>query len=314
MTDILFTINIVAPVFLMVALGYIVKQIGVVNDDFVNATSKFVFNVALPALVFVKIAAIRLQDILHVDVILLSYAGVFAMFLLSWIIAYSVTKDGRDRGAIIQGGYRSNFAIVGLAILSNMYGEKAVGQASIILAFVMPLFNILAVIALTVPLNSGKALNLKKNLIEIITNPLIIAILIALPFSYYRIEINPAILKTGNYLAATALPLALVGIGATLNLRNLVTASGKAYLASSLKIVISPLLGTSAAALMGYSGETLGIIFILFGSPTAIVSFIMAHAMGSNEKLAGNIIVITTLGSIVTITIGVYILKSLQLI
>ena len=314
MENFLFTVNIVAPVFLMVALGYFLKVINLINDQFVDVTSKFVFNVSLPALVFIKISAVRLQQVLQIRDVVFIYACIITIFIISGIVAYIFTKSGEDRGAIIQGGYRSNFAIVGLAILGNMYGSEVVGYASLLLMFIMPLFNVLAVIALTVPMKKAKSLDLKGTLLEILKNPLILAIIFSIPFSYYQIEIYDPLNISANYLAALALPLALVGIGANLNIRNLFTASAKAYLSSSLKIVFSPILAVSTALLMGYRGETLGIIFILFAAPSAIVSFIMAKAMGSNETLAGNIVVITTLGSIITISIGTYILKSLGMI
>ena len=309
MENFLFTINVVAPVFLLVALGYFLKKIDVVDTKFVVITSKFVFNVSLPALVFIKISTIPVQDVLRVGEIIFVCVGILVIYGISWVVAYRVSDKGEDRGVFIQGSYRSNFAIVGLAIISNMYNSDAVGHASLLLAFAMILFNIFAVIALTIPLQKEESFDTGKTLAEIIKNPLILAIIIAVPFSYWQIEIDETLFKTGNYLAVVALPLALIGIGSTLSPANIFIATGKAHLASLLKIVVFPLLTTTAAILVGYRGETLAILFILFGTPTAIVSFIMANAMGGNTKLAGNIVAITTMGSVFTIALGLFILK-----
>ena len=309
MENFLFTIKVVAPVFFLVALGYLLKKVNIVDSKFVDITSKFVFNVSLPALVFIKISEIPVQDVLRGGEILFVCLGILVIFGISWFIAYRVSDKGEDRGVFIQGSYRSNFAIVGLAIIGNMYNSDAVGHASLLLAFAMPIWNILAVIALTIPLQKERSINTGEMLFEIIRNPLLLAVIAALPFSYWQIEIDETLFKTANYLAVVALPLALIGIGATLTPASIFTATGKAHLASLLKIVVFPLLVTSVAILVGYRGETLGILFILFGTPTAIVSFIMANAMGGNTKLAGNIIAITTLGSVFTIAFGLFVLK-----
>ena len=165
MDNILFTINIVAPVFLMVALGYALQLLKVVNDKFVDVTSKFVFNVSLPALVFMKISAVRLDQVLQIRDVVFITVSIFVIFCISFIVAYIFAKSGEDRGAIIQGGYRSNFAIIGLAILGNMYGPEVVGYASLLLMFIMPMYNILAVIALTVPMKSSRSLDLKGTIL-----------------------------------------------------------------------------------------------------------------------------------------------------
>ena len=138
--------------------------------------------------------------------------------------------------------------------------------------------------------------------------------IVGLPFSYYRIEIPPLINSTAGFLSELALPLALVGIGGSLNLENIKKASGLAFTSSAIKIILVPSLLTLGAFYFGFRGLDLGIMFVLFASPTAIVSFIMAEAMGANSKLAGNIVLISTVASVFTIAAGIVILKELSLI
>ncbi|MEJ5263143.1 MAG: AEC family transporter, partial [Ignavibacterium sp.] len=130
----------------------------------------------------------------------------------------------------------------------------------------------------------------------------------------FSIKLPSIVITTGNYLSELALPLALIGIGGSLNLEQIKKASALAFTSSVIKLIIIPLILTTIAFVFGYSGVDLGIMFILFASPTAIVSFIMAEAMGANSKLAGNIILISTLGSVFTIAAGILILKSFGLI
>lgn len=304
----------VAPVFLLVALGYFVKRIGVINENFVEVTSRFVYSVSLPALVFINIVEIDLSEVIDFNQIIYIYAATLIGFFLIWFISIPFIKDGKNLSVFVQGAYRSNFAIVGFAIVSKLFGNFALGKAALVLAFILPLYNILAVIILTVPLRKERKLNFKSTIIEIILNPLIVAVMIGLIFSYFDFELPAMINSTAGFLSELALPLALIGIGGSLNLQNIKKASGLAFTSSALKIIIIPLLFTLGAYHFGFRELDLGIMFVLFASPTAIVSFIMAEAMGANSKLAGNIVLISTVASVFTIAAGIVILKELALI
>ena len=313
MQNVIFTFNVVAPVFLLIFLGYGLKIRGFINQNFILISSKIVFNVTVPALVFVELSTTDFRVTFDLKPIIFAYIGLLIFFALSWILAIFLTREGRDQASFIQGSVRSNYAIVGFALLSNTFGDQVLGKAAILLAFIMPLFNVLAVIALTVPVKKEKQFSYKKTIIEIITNPLILATFVAIPFSYFQISIPQFLMKTIDYLATLTLPLALLGIGGSLNFKTIKKDSKLALFATLIKIVIVPASLTYVAALLGYRGEELAVLFMLFATPTAIVSFIMAEAMGCNSELAGNIIVTTTLGSIFTLSLGIFIMRSMGL-
>lgn len=310
---IIFTANIVAPVFLIIAVGYLARRLKIINEVFVDVTSKFVFQITLPVFIFLEISDLDLSQVFHFGQIIFITLSTIITYLFIWAGTIPFIKKPEDKSAFVQGAFRGNYAIVGLALVSNLFGDDALGKATLILAFLLPTYNILAVIVLTVPKHQGK-INLKKIFLEILFNPLILAVIIALPFSYFKIKLPEAFVSTGNYIADLALPLALVGIGSSLNMENLKRASILAFVSSSIKIVILPIVLTAIAFFLGYRNNDLGTMFIVFGCPTAIASFVMADVMGANSKLAGNIIMITTLGSVFTIAAGILILKSFGLI
>lgn len=312
--NILFTANIVAPVFLIIAVGFFARKRRIINEVFVDVTSKFVFQISLPTFIFLRISVLDLSQVIEFNQIIYIYLGTTITFFLIWIGTIPFIKNPRDKSAFIQGAFRGNYAIVGLALISNLFGHEALGKATIILAFLLPLYNVLAVIVLTIPLRSKEKSIIKSGFIDILLNPLILAVIFALPFSYFEIKLPSMFVTTGVFLADLALPLALIGIGGSLNIENLKRASNLAFSASVIKIVAIPIILTFGAYLLGYKNIDLGIMFILFACPTAIASFVMADVMGANSKLAGNIIMITTLGSVFTISLGILILKSLGLI
>ena len=151
LNDFIFISNVVAPVFFLVVIGIILRKLGLVDDKFVALTSKFVFNVSLPVFIFIKLYDIDLTKTFDIRLLLLTLGGILVTFFISWLIASYLKLTPENKGVFIQGAFRSNYAIVGLAIIIRMFDETALAKASLILAFALPLYNILAVIALVVP-------------------------------------------------------------------------------------------------------------------------------------------------------------------
>ncbi len=314
MQIVLFTVNIVAPIFILILLGIFLKQIGMVNSEFVSKSSLLVFKVSLPSLIFLKIATVKISEAFDAKLILTSLLIVFLIASFSWFLSTILTKNPKDKGVFIQGSFRSNFAIIGLALVSNLLGESELGRASLVLAFVMPLYNILAIIALTLPISKSAENAVLKSIGEIVKNPLIIAAVAAAPFSIYSIHLGSIATTTLTYLAKISLPLALISIGASLNLTNLKEASKLSLAAMFNKLILFPTVAVVIGIFLHFDSNQLGILFVLFASPTAIASFVMADAMGRNSKLASDIIVVTTLFSVITLSIGIIILKYFALI
>ncbi len=311
MGSVIFIFNIVLPIFLLIILGLILKRLDIISDSFVKQLSTFVFKVSLPALIFLELSTVEINTAFDGKLITISLSLIFFVFGLSWITGSVFAKTPQDKGAVIQGSYRSNFAIVGIAMLSGIVDNDHLGKAVILLAFVMPIFNVLAVIALTVPLHQASSDRIVKTLKEIAKNPLIISAYFAIPISIFEINLFPSITITLGYLGDIALPLALIGIGASINLKELLTASPLSFLVSANKIILFPIISVIVGSLLGLKDQDILILFILMGTPTAVASFVMAEAMGSNSRMTGNIIAISTLGSVFTISIGVVILKML---
>ncbi|NQT26012.1 AEC family transporter [candidate division KSB1 bacterium] len=314
MHEFLFILESVAPVFLITFLGMVLKRVHMINDQFVADSSKLVFNVAMPVLVFLKLSEVNFGQVFQIRQILYLYFATFTAVVIIWLSVLRLIPQGEDRGAFIQGAVRSNFAIVGFAIISNLFGEAALSKAAMVLAFIMPLHNILSVIILTLSSHPGKTVEWKTIFSRVIKNPLIVSAAIAILFAVFKIPVHSIFKNTGNYLAGITLPLALLGIGGSLNIDEIKRASKMAFAASGIKLILLPLLGTLGAIWIGMRGQDLAVIFILFAAPTAIASFVMAQTMGANSRLAGNIVIISTFGAVLTITVGLYILKYYQLI
>lgn len=304
-----FTANTVAPIFFLVFLGIFLKRINLIDDAFVATASKLVFTLTLPTLVFMAISSTDFHAVFNPDQLIYFVASTLASVALIWWLAARTIKDGRDQGVFIQGAFRGNYGIIGLAVSFNLFADSGLAQASILLAMVIPLYNVLSVLALTLPLHKDGGLTPGKAALEIIKNPLIIAVLAALPFSLLNLELPDVVNKTGRYFANLTLPLALLAIGGSLSLKSLRSTSAMAFWATATKLLIQPVLLTAGAYLYGFRGQDLAMLFILFGCPTAAASFVMARAVGANAQLAANIILTTTLGSVLSLSAGIYLLR-----
>lgn len=312
--SLIFTADIVAPIFFIVFLGYLLKRVRLIDDNFINTASKLVFVVTLPALVFMSISRTDFHAVFNPEQLSFVVGGTLFSFIALWAAAKHWINKPEDLGVFIQGAFRSNYGIIGLAVSFNLFSDSGLAQASILLALVIPLFNVLSIVALTIPAHRSGSSSLGGTFAEILKNPLIIAVLLALPFSYFGYQLPELVQKTGRYFANLTLPLALLAIGGSLNLASLRSTSAPATWATAAKLVIMPFVLTIAAWLYGFRGQDLTMLMVLFGCPTAAASFVMAKAMGGNAELAANIILMTTLGSVLTLSGGIYIMRVLGVI
>ena len=172
------------------------------------------------------------------------------------------------------------------------------------------LYNALSVVVLAF-YQPGQSTDWRSLLKHVVTNPLIVSVILALPFTALPIPLPTWVITSGDYFASLTLPLALICIGATLSMSSMRDSSQVALGSSLMKMVTLPILSTLAAWMVGFSGEQLGLLFLFFASPTAAASFVMVKAIGGNVALAANIIAITTLMASVTVTLGVFALRLL---
>lgn len=307
-----FSISITGPIFIVMALGLLLRWRGMINDNFIDIGSKLVFNVTLPALLFINISRTSIEQTANPTLLSVGLIGTALIFLLLEILSARWVQPATERGVVVQGAFRSNMGIIGLAYCFNAYGNDGLVTASLYLAVVTILFNVLAVVTLSRSLN--REAGLSGTLLGIVKNPLIIGIVLALPFAWYQIELPHLVIRTGEYFAQMTLPLALLCTGASLNFKALRSGLHNAMLASSLKLLAVPLVLTLGGVIVGLRSIELGVLLLMSSAPTAAASYVMVRAMGGNAALAANIIAITTLGSLLTTSAGVTLLKLLGLI
>lgn len=309
MSNFLYSVNATLPIFLIMILGKVLYQLHVIGPDFIKSVDKYVFYVALPALVFKDLTENNISDHFNIGYVLFCFCVTLIVILSIWGLTELFMKNGSEKGAFIQASYRSSAAILGLAFIDNMY--DGAGMAPLMIIGAVPLFNIFAVVILTLKGNNGSQKpDLKTTVINIFKNPILLGILIALPFAFCGIQF-PAFLNKGiNYLANTASPLALLSIGAGFEGRKAIKKVKPTLIASFIKLFLLCALFLPAAVYLGYRNQELVGILIMLGSPTTASCYIMVKNTNNDDILTSSIIVLTTLISSVSLTMWIYILKS----
>jgi len=293
------TLQAIAPVFLLITLGVFLRQRRLIDDAVRAGLSKLVYRVGLTALVFSKIADSNLRVLCDMRQAGYIIGSTVLLFILLWLFSRPLIQHKKTWGAFVQAAYRGNTAIVGFAVVQNRYGDDGLAQAVMLLAFIIPIFNLLAVIVLA---HAGAAERLSPARLfrVLIANPLIIALLLAIPFALFSIPIPTVISITLKSLSNMVLPLALIAIGAELQWHLSKEFAWEIGIASLLKLIVLPLLQMLGAWAIGIRGQALGVMTLLAASPTAVSAYVMARAMGSDEKLTAQIIVVSTACCILT--------------
>lgn len=309
--SLLFALSITGPICLLLLLGFALRSSKMMNEGFIEGASKLVFNIALPMLLFSSIAQTDFSQMVSIKLIAFGIiATLLAFVLLEWW-ASCVINNKRLRGIVVQGAFRANMAIIGLAYVNNLYGSQGIAAAAMYVACLTILFNVLAVITLSRSLNQEDALPVKQLIKSIAKNPLIIGIVAALPFAISGWTVPEVLMQTGQYLAQMTLPLALICTGASLRLKGHQEETALLPTVAILRLLVIPTFITLGGYLVGFRNMELTILFLMNASPTAAASYVMVRAMDGNAVLAANIIAVTTLGSLLSTSLGAVILKAL---
>ncbi len=307
-----FSLSVTAPILFMMALGYLFKRRNMISAEFIRSGSSLVFNVTLPCLLFLNIATADIAALIQIK--LLATAGLITLGSVGLLWIYAHNMAGPQRGVFVQGAYRGNMGIIGLATIVNAFGHEALAPAGVYLAIMVILYNVLAIAVLSAAQPKAEQSLLKGMAYSMFSNPLFLAIVFGLCLALIGLRLPEWLTTSGRYLANMTLPLALLCIGGSLSLDRLKGNRSLIFQASAAKLVILPLVSVLIGALLGFRGLSLGILYLMMATPSATASFVMARQMRGDADLAADIIAITTIFSALSTTLGLVGLRASGLI
>jgi predicted permease len=294
-------LNIVLPVFLVIGLGWGLRRGGFLTAEANTALTRLVFHVAAPALLLRSAAATPLRHSLQPQVL----AVMVGVSVATAAVVYAVVFRSRParRGVIAQGAHRGNLVFMGLPLVYNAWGAEAVGQVAVLVGLMVIVYNMLAVLVLTLPHRRRGAdpvaawLDTAR---RIATNPLALGSLGGIALSALGDAPPRAVGDALDLVGRTALPLALVSVGAGLDFKRLRSELPVATVTALVKLGVYPALVWLALTLAGLEGLALKAPVLLAATPTAVVSYVMAREMDGDGQLAGAIVIGSTLAALPT--------------
>ncbi len=311
MESFIVSINAVAPVFFMMLLGYFLKGIHFFTDSALKQINALVFKVLLPIQLFRSSFQADLEEVVNVPFLLWNEALVLLSFAVLSLVSMRTVREPGKRGALLQGMFRGNISLVGMAIAEILFGENQTGTMAIVVAITVPVYNVLAVLALE--MFQGGKMPVKRVAREIVTNPLIIGCALGLLANLAGLRLPEMLMNPVDSLASSATPVALIGLGASFHMER-VSADRRAICVGVLaKLVFLPLAALSVGAALGFRGVELGTMAVTFAAPTSVSSFTMAQQMGADGDLAASMVVFTGMFSCLTIFLWTFLLLRLGL-
>ena len=301
----------VMPIFLLMLLGYLLKRLKFADKACFDAMNRLIFKAFLPLLLFYNIYQTELKQVLNPSLIAFVVISVLCVFVAGNFAVLLLTKDNAKRGVMLQGFFRSNFAILGIPLVNYVCGENTSGLASLMVAIVVPLFNLLAVIALE-RFRAGK-LQIRNLLKGIITNPLVLGCALGALFLVLGIRLPSFLEKAVSDVSQIASPLSIVVLGASFTFSSTRGYLREILITVSARLIIVPFLLLSIAVWLGFRGEALACLMAVFGSPVAVSSFAMSQQMGGDENLAAQNVVISSALCLLTLFGWIFVISSFNL-
>jgi hypothetical protein len=304
----------VFPVFLVIAVGAVLRRYRFLDQGFIDAANALVYYLLLPALLFHEISATEFRESFSGSLVIGGYAATLATFFLAWALSGALGVGPAERGSFVQGSVRANLAYVGLPVVVSVVGQAGLRKAGIFLGFIVPLLNALAVVALMVPHGMGKGKGPEtaaRVLRQVATNPIILACVAGIAWSLLKLPLPGMARRTLQLLTPATLPLSLLCLGGAFSFERARRGVSLASLSAFLKLVVLTGTGLALYRWMGLSGDDLRIGAIMLGCPTAVVTYVMAAQLSGDTDLAGTIVLVSTAASAFTITAWLFLLRAL---
>lgn len=311
MESLILSFEAVAPIFIMMLLGYSLKKLKLADMANFDVINKLVFKVFLPVLLFFNIYKTDTADVFDAKLVAFAIIYVLVIFVIGYFAVLMLSPDNAKRGVMLQGFFRSNYAILGVPLAGYVCGEGSGALASLMVAVIVPVFNVLAVIALERFNTEDSRLNVSKLFKGVITNPLIIGCIVGLVFFVCDIKLPSFMEKTVKDISAMATPLAIIVLGASFEFSGIKGYKKEITAIVLTRLVIAPLVAVPLGILAGFRGEALVCLMIISASPVAVSSFAMTKQMNGDENLAAQAIVITSALCLVTLFLWIWAISAL---
>jgi malate permease and related proteins len=303
-------ISVTVPIFSIIAIGYLFRRKGIIRETAVPELNSVAYYLGLTTLVFTSIVKYDLKEIFNVGIIETLYVTFAIFIIVVFISIYFLKINNKTKGAMAVSSFRCNMAFVGIPIIISAFGDIAAAKTAIIIAFMTPVNVIFAIIFFKVLGGDKNRKNYGRFFLDFIKDPILIASVLGIVVSYYRIMIPASIMNLLNILAGLAVPLALLTIGASFRFTHIKRNLKYLIPASALKLLVEPFIGYLIGRYLFKMGALdVSITVILFAMPLAVAAYIMGKEYGSDSDFLSSSLIISTVSSAFTLTLWLFVMK-----
>jgi len=305
----LLSLNAVVSIFVVMATGYGAKRLLRLEKDHIQRFNSLVFHTLLPLMLFNNIYRSDLKSGVSLRCLGLALSVLMVLFLFTWVFIKRVEPANDQRGVMIQASFRSNFLLLGMPLIQELCPGADLTTVSVMLAIVVPCFNVLAVV--TLETFHQKEINPRKILLGIARNPLIVASAAGILVNLSGLHLPGFLANPIAQMGTAASPVALLLLGAQFEFHDVRLYRRNLAICTVLRLLVFPGVSLSLAALAGLRGPEFAVLISMFATPTAVASYSMAAQMGGNPELAASAVTTTTLLSSGTMFFWIFLFKSL---
>ena len=303
-------VKAIIPLFILIGMGIYVRWRKMLTDTELQHVNAMVFRVFFFCMMFYNMYTTTIATAFRPRLMVFTVTALFVMLLISGIVVCTVEKDNRSRGAMLQGLFRSNFVLLGLPLVENIFGPEAVAVPTMMIAVVSPIYNIVSIFILESFRGKGR-FSLASSFAKVLQNPMIVGALLGLFFVITGISVPEPLLKPVRQIAYCTSPVALLILGASFRFGTVSEEKRNLAILVLGRLLVIPALVMGTAYYMGFRGVDFVTILCIFATPCAVASFAMAQQLGSNAELAGNGVVVTSAFSSITLFFWVVLFKAL---
>lgn len=303
-------ISITAPIFIVIAIGFLIRKKNIISEEGVSLLNKLAYNIGLPSLIFLTITNYNLSDIFNVQIVKVIYLTYALFILLTILVNFVVKRSGKTKGAIIVSSFRCNMAFVGFPIIVSAFGGLALAKASLIVAFLIPVNIVVTIVIFKFYNRREESIKAGEMLLSFVKDPMIIGVVLGIIFSYFKIPVPEVFHSSLDIISAMTVAIALLSIGASFKFVHLKNDFKIVSYVSFNKLILLPLVAFILSTFV-FKVETFdrNVMVILFAAPLAVAAYIMAKELRSNHQLLASALIITTMVSALTISAWLLLFK-----
>ena len=303
-------ISITAPIFIVIAIGFLIRKKNIISEEGVSLLNKLAYNIGLPSLIFLSITNYSLSDIFNIQIVKVIYLAYFVFILLIILINFAIKRSGKTKGAIIVSSFRCNMAFVGFPIVLAAYGDLALAKASLVVAFLVPVNIITTIIIFKFYNRREESMGAGGMLLSFVKDPMIIGVVLGIIFSYFKIPVPEVFHSSLDIISAMTVAIALFSIGASFKFVHLKNDFKIVSYISFNKLILLPAIVFILSTFV-FKVDTFdrNVMVVLFAAPLAVAAYIMAKELRSNHQLLASALILTTIASALTISAWLLLFK-----